>query len=67
MRPTWMPRKSCALNTAKIVIASALRLIALRHLARNRKRIAEISVPACAMPTQNTKVTMYAPQNTGCE
>jgi hypothetical protein len=39
-------------------MASALRLMALRHLARNRKRIAEISVPAWAMPTQNTKVTM---------
>ena len=36
MRPTWMPRKSWAVKTAKIVIASALRLIALRHFARNR-------------------------------
>ena len=65
MRPTWMPRNCAAVSTAITVIASALRLIALRHLARNRYKIAEISVPACAMPTQNTKVTMYAPQKIG--
>jgi len=29
-----------------------------RHGARKRKRIAEISVPECAIPTQNTKVVM---------
>jgi hypothetical protein len=36
-----------------------------RHRARKRKRIAEISVPEWAMPTQKTKVVMYAPQPTG--
>ena len=36
MRPTWMPRKSAAVSTANTVIASAPRLMALRHLARNR-------------------------------
>ena len=54
----WMPRNCAAVITAKTVIASAPRLIALRHLARNRYRIAEIRVPAWAMPTQNTNVTM---------
>jgi hypothetical protein len=36
-----------------------------RHPARNRNRIAEISVPACPMPTQNTKVVMKVPHPTG--
>jgi len=36
-----------------------------RHGARNRYRMAEISVPAWPMPTQNTKVVMYTPHPTG--
>ena len=51
--------------TAKIVIASAARLIDVRHFWRNRKRIAEISVPAWPMPTQNTKLVMSQAQPTG--
>ena len=51
--------------TAKIVIASAARLIEVRHFWRNRKRIAEISVPAWPMPTQNTKLVMSQAQPTG--
>src|SRR5216683_4891812 len=31
----------------------------VRHFARNRYRMAEISVPACPIPIQNTKVVMY--------
>src|SRR6266545_6193864 len=31
----------------------------VRHLARKRYRTAEIRVPACPMPIQNTKVVMY--------
>ena len=49
---------SAAVKTAKTVIASAPRLIAFRHFARKRKRIAEIRVPAWPMPIQNTKVMM---------
>jgi hypothetical protein len=30
----------------------------VRHLARNRYRMAEIRVPACPMPIQNTKFVM---------
>ncbi len=60
-----MVGKSSAQMTAKIVIASAKRLIDVRHFWRNRKRIAEISVPAWPMPTQNTKLTMAKPQLTG--
>ena len=44
--------------TAKTVIASEARATEVRHLARNRKRTAEISVPEWAMPTQNTKFVM---------
>ena len=45
-----------AQTTAKIVIASAKRLIPVRHFCRKRKRIAEISVPAWPIPTQKTKL-----------
>ena len=51
--------------TAKMVIASAERLIEVRHVWRKRKRIAEISVPACPIPTQNTKLVMSQAQPTG--
>ena len=44
--------------TANTVIASAARYTAVRQGERNRNRIAEISVPAWPMPTQNTKVVM---------
>ena len=51
--------------TAKIVIASAKRLMLVRHFCRKRKRMAEISVPACPMPIQNTKFVMSNAQPTG--
>ncbi len=54
-----------AQTTAKIVIASAKRLIAVRHFCRNRNRIAVISVPAWPIPTQKTKLTMAKPQPSG--
>jgi len=65
IRPTWIPGKIPAHTTAKIVIASANRLMLVRHFWRNRKRIAEISVPACPIPTQNTKFVMSNAQPTG--
>jgi hypothetical protein len=65
MRPTWMPGKVSAHSTANSVIASAARLIDVRHFWRNRSRIAEISVPAWPMPTQNTKFVMSHAQPTG--
>jgi hypothetical protein len=64
-RPTWIPGNVRAHMTAKIVIASAARLIDVRHFCRKRKRIAEMSVPACPMPTQNTKFVMSHAQPTG--
>src|SRR5262245_33189779 len=45
-------------NTAKIVIASADRLIDVRQRCRKSNKIAEISVPAWPMPIQNTKLVM---------
>ena len=44
--------------TAKIVIASAKRLMAVRHFCRNRKRMALMSVPAWPMPIHQTKFVM---------
>ena len=61
----WMPGKISAHATAKRVIASAERLIEVRHFWRKRKRIAEIRVPAWPMPTQKTKLVMSKAQPTG--
>jgi hypothetical protein len=41
-----------------MVMASAARLMEVRHFWRRRQRMAEISVPAWPMPIQNTKLTM---------
>ena len=64
-RPTWIPGNIPAQITAKMVIASAARLMDVRHFCLKRNRIAEISVPAWPIPTQNTKFTMAYPQPTG--
>jgi hypothetical protein len=54
----WISGNSPAVATAKMVIASAERLIEVRQFWRNRKRMAEIRVPAWPMPIQNTKLVM---------
>ncbi len=51
--------------TAKSVIASAKRLIEVRHCWRRRSRIAEMSVPAWPIPIHQTKLMMSKPQPTG--
>ena len=51
--------------TAKSVIASAKRLIEVRHFCWSSSRIAEISVPAWPMPIHQTKLMMAKPQPTG--
>ena len=48
--------------TAKIVIASAKRLIAVRHFWRKMKRMALMSVPAWPIPTHQTKFVMSQAQ-----
>src|SRR5215210_3858882 len=64
-RPTWMPGKIPAQTTANSVIASAARLIEVRHFCRVRKRIAEIRVPAWPMPIQKTKLVISHAQPFG--
>ena len=64
-RPTWKTGKMAAQTTAKMVIASAARLIDVRHFCRKRQRIAEISVPAWPIPIQKTKLTIAQPQLAG--
>jgi hypothetical protein len=55
-----------AQTTAKIVMASAKRLMELRQPCLNSSRIAEISVPAWPMPIHQTKLMIAKPQATGC-
>ena len=62
---TWIVGNMMAHSTAKSVIASAKRLIEVRHFCRSRQRMAEISVPAWPMPIQNTKLTMSQAQLIG--
>src|SRR5215469_1694778 len=64
-RPTWISGNIPAQTTAKIVIASANRLIELRHVCLNSSRIAEISVPAWPIPIHHTKLMMANPHAPG--
>ena len=64
-RPTWTPGKIAAQMTAKSVIASAERLIEVRHFCRSKNKMAEINVPACPIPIQKTKLVMSQAQPTG--
>src|SRR5262245_59184338 len=56
---------SAAQATANRVIASANRLIDVRHCWCNSNSTAEINVPACPMPTHQTKFTIANPHATG--
>src|SRR5512139_567984 len=60
-----MRGKMPAHETAKSVMASANRLMEVRHCWRRSRRIAEISVPAWPIPIHQTKLTMAKPQPTG--
>jgi hypothetical protein len=51
--------------TANNVIASAKRLIEVRHCWRNNSRIAEINVPAWPIPIHQTKLMISNAQPTG--
>ncbi len=61
----WSSGKSSAQMTANSVIASAKRLIDVRHFCWNRRRMAEISVPAWPIPIHQTKLMMPNAQPTG--
>src|SRR6266568_4866809 len=62
----WISGNMPAHTTAKIVIASANRLIELRQPCLNNSRIAEINVPAWPIPIHQTKLIIANPQATGC-
>ena len=64
-RPVCSSGNIAAQATANSVIASAKRLIDVRHCCRNSSRIAEISVPAWPMPIHQTKLMMSNAQPTG--
>src|SRR5215210_3831567 len=64
-RPVWNSGKMPAEATANSVIASANRLIDVRHVCFNSSRIAEISVPAWPMPIHHTKLVMSNAQPIG--
>src|SRR3954466_1049464 len=65
IRPMWIKGNMPAQITAKIVIASAARLIEVRQRCRSRNRIAEIKVPAWPIPIQKTKLVISHAQATG--
>jgi hypothetical protein len=64
-RPVCSSGNIAAHATAKSVIASANRLMEVRHCWRNSSRIAEISVPAWPIPIHQTKLMMSNAQPTG--
>src|SRR3954467_13026863 len=50
--------KSPAIDAAKTVVASANRLMEVRHFWFSSSRIAEMKVPACPIPIHHTKFVM---------
>ena len=64
-RPVCSSGYIAAQATANSVIASANRLIDVRHCCRKSSRIAEISVPAWPIPIHQTKLMMSNAQPTG--
>src|SRR5271170_7722929 len=64
-RPMCSTGKIPAQHTAKIVIASANRLIEFRHVCLNSSRIAEMSVPAWPIPIHQTKLIIAKPHAPG--
>ncbi len=57
--------QSPAMPAAKSVIASAKRLMELRHFWRSSSRNAEMNVPAWPMPIHHTKLMIAKPHATG--
>src|ERR1700688_1354096 len=55
-----------AQTTAKMVMASAKRLMELRQVCLKSRRMAEISVPAWPIPIHQTKLISAKPHATGC-
>ncbi len=61
----WMSGKIPAQDTANNVMASAKRLMEVRHCCRSSRRIAEISVPAWPIPIHQTKLMIAKPHPIG--
>ena len=61
----WRIGNRPAQATAKSVIASAKRLIDVRHCCRSSRRIAEMSVPAWPIPIHQTKLMIAKPHAMG--
>src|SRR5690554_4664891 len=59
--PIWMSGNNPAHITAKIVIASAARLILVLHFCLKSSRMAEMKVPAWPIPTHHTKLVILHP------
>jgi len=57
-RPRWMMGYMPAMATANRVMASAKRLMEVRHRCWKRSRMALMSVPAWPMPIHQTKLVM---------
>src|SRR3569833_1281012 len=64
-RPVWISGNSSAQMPANSVIASAKRLIEVRHFCCRSSKIAEIKVPAWPMPIHQTKLMMPNAHPTG--
>src|SRR6185436_14980095 len=64
-RPVCSSGNIAAQATAKSVIASAKRLIDVRHFWFSKSKIAEINVPAWPIPIHQTKLMMSNAQPTG--
>src|SRR6266700_1618772 len=64
-RPVWIKGNKPACMTAKMVMASAKRLMEVRHVCLKSNRMAEISVPAWPIPIHHTKLTIANPHPTG--
>src|SRR5215212_7879545 len=66
-RPVWSSGNRPAHMTAKIVMASAARLMLTRQVCRVRYSTAEIRVPAWPRPIHHTKLVMSHAQHTVLE
>jgi hypothetical protein len=58
-------RNDAPIKIEKTVMASAQRVTGRRQVALQRRRIAEISVPAWLMPIQKTKLVISKPRTPG--
>lgn len=63
-RPTWMRGNTAAVHMAHSVMSSARRAMLFLHRLPVSSSMADMSVPACPKPIQNTNSTISHPQGT---